>query len=40
MNSPAVETLRWVQQQFPVLKPQGVRDSYPLMVPPDFVEKP
>ncbi|WP_303900909.1 nitrous oxide reductase family maturation protein NosD [Thiohalomonas denitrificans] len=38
MNSPAVEILRWVQQQFPVLKPQGVRDSYPLMVPPEFVE--
>ena len=34
MNSPAVETLRWVQSQFPVLKPQGVRDSYPLMRPP------
>ncbi len=33
MNSPAVETLRWVQQQFPVLRPQGVRDSYPLMHP-------
>ena len=31
MNSPAVETLRWVQEQFPVLKPQGVRDSAPLM---------
>jgi len=33
MSSPAVETLRWVQTQFPVLKPQGVRDSYPLMQP-------
>ncbi len=33
-SSPAVETLRWVQQQFPVLKPQGVRDSHPLMAPP------
>lgn len=33
LNSPAVETLRWVQQQFPVLRPQGVRDSYPLMHP-------
>lgn len=34
MNSPAVETLRWVQEQFPVLKPQGVRDSAPLMLSP------
>ena len=34
MSSPAIETLRWVQQQFPVFKPQGVRDSYPLMLPP------
>lgn len=34
MHSPAVETMRWVQQQFPVLRPQGVRDSYPLMHPP------
>ena len=34
MNSPAVQTLRWVQQQFPVLKPQGVRDSSPLMLSP------
>ena len=31
MNSPAIETLRWVQEQFPVLRAQGVRDSYPLM---------
>ncbi len=31
MSSPAVETLRWVQDQFPVLRPQGVRDSHPLM---------
>jgi nitrous oxidase accessory protein len=38
MNSPAVETLRWVQQQFPVLRPQGVRDSYPLMHPPRWQE--
>ena len=38
MNSPAVETLRWVQQQFPVLRPQGVRDSYPLMQLPRWQE--
>lgn len=31
MNSPAIETLRWVQAQFPVLRPQGVRDSHPMM---------
>lgn len=35
MSSPAIETLRWVQQQFPVFKPQGVRDSFPLMYIPD-----
>ena len=40
MNSPAVETLRWVQEQFPVLRPQGVRDSAPLMQPPSSVESP
>ncbi|MDH5785370.1 MAG: nitrous oxide reductase family maturation protein NosD [Chromatiales bacterium] len=34
MNSPAVETLRWVQEQFPVFRPQGVRDSQPLMLSP------
>ena len=34
MNSPAVQTLRWVQERFPVLKPQGVRDSAPLMLSP------
>jgi nitrous oxidase accessory protein len=34
MSSPAIETLRWVQQQFPVLRPPGVRDSFPLMKVP------
>ncbi|AGA33301.1 Nitrous oxide reductase maturation protein NosD [Thioalkalivibrio nitratireducens DSM 14787] len=34
MNSPAVATLRWAQQQFPILRPSGVRDSHPLMRPP------
>lgn len=34
MNSPAVTTLRWAQQQFPILRPSGVRDSHPLMRPP------
>ncbi|UZE96726.1 nitrous oxide reductase family maturation protein NosD [Alkalimarinus alittae] len=33
MNSPAVETLRWIQREFPVLKSPGVTDSYPLMRP-------
>lgn len=36
MNSPAIEILRWVQTQFPVLRSPGVRDSFPLMVPPEF----
>jgi len=31
MHSPAVDTLHWVQTQFPVLRPQGVRDGHPLM---------
>jgi nitrous oxidase accessory protein len=35
MNSPAVEILRWVQSQFPVLRSPGVRDSHPLMRPPE-----
>lgn len=31
MDSPVVLILRWVQREFPVLKPPGVKDSYPLM---------
>lgn len=31
MHSPGILLLRWVQKQFPVLKPQGVKDSFPLM---------
>lgn len=31
MNSPAILTLRWVQREFPVLKPSGIRDHQPLM---------
>ncbi|WP_444894094.1 nitrous oxide reductase family maturation protein NosD [Microbulbifer sp. TRSA001] len=31
LNSPAIETLRWVQRQFPVFKGPGVIDSQPLM---------
>lgn len=34
MDSPAVIILRWVQRQFPVLKPPGVKDSFPLMHSP------
>ncbi len=34
LSSPAVETLRYVQQQFPTLYPGGAIDSYPLMTPP------
>jgi nitrous oxidase accessory protein len=34
MDSPAVIILRWVQRQFPVLKPPGVKDSFPLMISP------
>jgi nitrous oxidase accessory protein len=33
MDSPAILILRWVQKQFPVLKPPGVKDSHPLMSP-------
>ncbi|MDZ7851613.1 MAG: nitrous oxide reductase family maturation protein NosD [Halomonas sp.] len=38
MHSPAVLALRWVQRQFPVFRPQGVKDSHPLMNEPDFNE--
>lgn len=30
-NSPAIQTLRWVQKEFPVLKSPGITDSFPLM---------
>lgn len=33
MNSPAVQSLRWVQQQFPALRSPGVTDHHPLMEP-------
>jgi len=41
LNSPAIETLRWVQRQFPVLKGPGVIDSQPLMAadPKKLTEK-
>lgn len=34
MDSPAVVALRWVQRQFPVFRPPGVKDSAPLMHAP------
>ena len=33
MDSPTILILRWVQKQFPVLKPPSVKDSHPLMTP-------
>jgi Nitrous oxidase accessory protein len=38
MHSPAVQTLRWAQQQFPVFRPPGVKDSAPLMTAPAIGE--
>lgn len=39
VNSPAVETIRWAQTQFPALLPGGVVDSHPLMKPPSAPAK-
>ncbi|MGF1757686.1 nitrous oxide reductase family maturation protein NosD [Photobacterium sagamiensis] len=39
LDSPAILMLRWIQKQFPVLKPAGVRDSFPLMTVPSAPEK-
>lgn len=38
INSPAVQTLRWVQKEFPVLKSPGITDSHPKMKN-DFLKK-
>ncbi len=38
MNSPAVQLLRWVQREFPILRPAGVKDSAPLMRPSRLLE--
>lgn len=38
LHSPAVETLHWVQRQFPVLRPAGVKDSHPLTARPALVK--
>jgi len=40
MDSPAIIILRWVQRQFPVLKPPGVKDSFPLMREPKARHEP
>ncbi|KPP98783.1 nitrous oxide reductase family maturation protein NosD [Marinobacter sp. HL-58] len=37
MFSPAVDTLRWVQDAFPVVKAAGVSDSHPLMSQPESI---
>lgn len=39
MNSPAVRLLRWVQREFPILRPSGVKDSAPLMRPTRSLEE-
>jgi len=36
LDSPSVLMLRWIQKQFPVLKPPGVKDSHPLMMQPSI----
>ncbi|MGF1862693.1 NosD domain-containing protein, partial [Photobacterium profundum] len=38
LDSPAILMLRWIQKQFPVLKPAGVKDSFPLMTVPSAPE--
>ena len=40
MGSPAILILRWVQRQFPVLKPPGIKDSFPLMSAPSLSVNP
>lgn len=40
MTSPAIELLRWVQRAFPVTRPPGVRDSFPLMRAPALEAQP
>src|SRR5690554_127438 len=38
MFSPAVDTLRWVQDAFPVVKAAGVSDPHPLMRIPEILQ--
>jgi nitrous oxidase accessory protein len=40
LSSPAVQTVRWAQAQFPALHPGGVIDSAPLMQPPVLEDMP
>ncbi len=35
IGSPVMQLLRWVQSEFPAIYPGGVRDSVPLMTPPE-----
>jgi len=39
LHSPAVETLHWVQRQFPILRPPGVKDSHPLIEMPPILKE-
>ena len=33
LASPAIQTLRWAQAQFPAIQPGGIVDTAPLMTP-------
>lgn len=37
LASPAIQTLRWAQAQFPAIQPGGIIDTAPLMAPPAMV---
>ena len=39
INAPAVQALRWAQSTFPAIRPGGVYDSAPLMLPVKAKEK-
>ncbi|MCF6226538.1 MAG: nitrous oxide reductase family maturation protein NosD [Xanthomonadales bacterium] len=39
LGSPVMQILRWVQSEFPAIHPGGVRDSVPLMTPPEQENK-
>ncbi len=39
LSSPAVQTIRWAQSQFPALRPGGVVDSRPLVAPPPVPDR-
>jgi len=38
-NSPGIILMRWVEEQFPVLKKPGVTDSYPLIADPSLLKQ-